>query len=111
MSENAIPAQSSTHLSAKLFKIAAVLEAMSWIGLLIGMFFKWIVESTERGVQIMGPIHGALFVAYLATCTWAAVVHKWPAKQFLVGLLSSIPPLMTLWFEKHAERTGLLRLR
>ena len=39
---------------------------------------------------------------------WAAAAHKWTGKQTVLGLVSSIPPLMTLWFEKHAERAGIL---
>lgn len=98
----------TTHPSAKLFKVAAVLEALSWIGLLTGMFFKWILETTEKGVQIMGPIHGGMFVLYVISCLWVAMVHKWTPKHLVLGLVSAVPPLMTLWFEKHAERHGLL---
>lgn len=108
MSELSATAPSSVHPSAKVFKVAAVLEALSWVGLLIGMFFKWVLDTTEKGVQIMGPIHGTLFVVYLVSTLWAASSHKWTAKQTLLGLVSSIPPLMTLWFEKHAEKTGMV---
>lgn len=108
MSELSITAPSSVHPSAKVFKVAAVLEALSWLGLLIGMFFKWVLDTTEKGVQIMGPIHGALFMFYVISTLWAASAHKWTGKQTVLGLVSSIPPLMTLWFEKHAERAGIL---
>lgn len=97
------------HLSAKLFKLAAVLEAVSWAILLTGMFFKWIVQNTEIGVQIGGPIHGAMFMIYVAVTFWASQVHRWDAKKLVLGLVSAVPPFMTLWFEKHAEKEGLLR--
>lgn len=109
MTESALP--QSTHASARVFKIAAVLEALSWIGLLIGMFFKWVLETTERGVQIMGPVHGAMFIIYVISTLWASSTHKWTPRQTLLGLVSSVPPLMTLWFEKHAEKSGLLARR
>lgn len=99
----------ATHPSAKLFKIAAIAEAISWIGLLIGMFFKWVVKSSEIGVKIFGPIHGGVFMFFVVSCLWVAFTHKWSAKHLVLGLLSSIPPLATLWFEKYAERHGLLR--
>lgn len=108
MSEPSITAPSSVHPSAKVFKVTAVLEALSWLGLLIGMFFKWVLDTTEKGVQIMGPIHGTLFMFYVISTLWAASAHKWTGKQTVLGLVSSIPPLMTLWFEKHAERAGIL---
>lgn len=100
---------SSPHPSATVFKIAAIAEAFSWVGLLIGMFFKWIVKSTEMGVKVFGPIHGGIFVLYVISCFWVASAHKWSPKSLVLGLVSSVPPLMTLWFEKHAERDGLLR--
>ncbi len=96
------------HPSAKAFKVVAIAEAFSWAGLLVGMFFKWIVQSTELGVRIFGPIHGGIFVAYVVSCFWAASVHKWSVKHLVLGLVSSIPPFMTVWFERFAERHGLL---
>ena len=56
------------------FRVVAVAEALSWAGLLIGMFFKYVVIEHEIGVQVFGPVHGAIFVAYVAVtlATWGA---------------------------------------
>lgn len=93
------------------FKITSFAEALSWIGLLIGMFFKWIVQSGDVGVRVFGPIHGTIFVLYVISLIWVSVARKWPAKEALLGLVSSVPPLMTLWFERRAARRGLLAER
>ncbi|GAB3498787.1 DUF3817 domain-containing protein [Flexivirga lutea] len=93
---------------AKAFKIAAFAEAVSWIGLLIGMFFKWVVQSGDLGVRVFGPIHGTIFVLYVVSLLAVSVSHKWPAKESLLGLVSSVPPLMTVWFERRCERRGAL---
>ena len=98
----------AVHPSAKAFKVAAIAEACSWVGLLIGMFFKWVLDVSEIGVKVFGPIHGAIFICYVLVCLWAASVHKWTIKQLALGLVSSIPPFMTIWFERFAERHGLL---
>lgn len=109
MSEAVSPAQSQPAApSARAFKIAAIVEAVSWLGLLIGMFFKWVVQSTEVGVKVFGPIHGVVFLCYVFSTLWAGRNHRWTVKELLVGLLSSIPPFMTIWFEKRAESKGLL---
>lgn len=100
------PAQLST--PARAFRIIALAEALSWLGLLIGMFFKWVVQSTEIGVKIFGPIHGTIFILYVLATLWTARAHRWSRGQVLLGLASSIPPFMTFWFERRAERTGLL---
>ena len=88
----------------RVFRVTAFAEAMSWTGLLVGMFFKYVTESGELGVKIFGPIHGALFVAYLAAALWAARVERWSLPRTAVALLSSIPPLTTLLFERWVTR-------
>lgn len=93
---------------ALLFKIAAFAEGVSWLGLLIGMFFKWIVQSGDLGVRIFGPIHGTIFVLYVVSLIAVSWTHKWSPKESLLGLVSSVPPLMTVWFERRAQRRGAL---
>jgi integral membrane protein len=93
---------------ATAFRVAAVAEACSWVGLLAGMFVKWILETSEVGVQIFGPIHGAVFVAYVLVTLVAARVLRWSAGTTLLALAASVPPLVTIWFERWATRTGAL---
>ena len=90
------------------FRVVAVAEACSWAGLLIGMFFKYVVVHDEIGVQVFGPIHGALFVAYVVVTVLVARRYCWRLPTTLLALAVSIPPLATLWFERRARRTGLL---
>ena len=47
------------------FRVVAVAEALSWLGLLTGMFFKYVVDAGEQGVQMFGPIHGTVFLTYV----------------------------------------------
>lgn len=91
-----------------IFRVVAIAEAFSWLGLLIGMFFKYVVKNTEAGVTIFGPIHGGIFVAYVLATLWTARVFRWDIRTLLWGLLSSIPPFFTVVFEKWADRRGLL---
>lgn len=86
------------------FRIVAIAEALSWLGLLIGMFFKYIVVHDPIGVKIMGPIHGALFVAYIV-CTLDAMTQlKKSPGVMLIGLVAAVPPFTTLWFERWVLR-------
>ena len=94
--------------AAIAFRIVAVAEACSWIGLLIGMFVKYVPETTELGVKIFGPIHGGIFVAYVVVAVLAARVLRWNAGTTLLALAASVPPLATLWFDRWATRTGRL---
>lgn len=93
---------------ARLFRIAAVAEACSWAGLLVGMFFKYVVVHDEIGVRVFGWVHGAFFLAYLVVAVVAAWSLGWGRWTLLLALVASVPPLATLWFERWATRTGRL---
>lgn len=92
-----------------LFRVVSVVEAFSWLGLLIGMFFKWILKTSDIGVTIFGPIHGGVFVLYLVITLLVARSQRWPMFwTTALALGASIPPFCTLWFETWAQRTGRL---
>lgn len=93
-----------------LFRIVAVAEALSWAGLLIGMFLKYVVEAGhEGGVPVLGMIHGVMFVLYVLTCLLARRAFGWGRKTTLLALASAIPPFCTYVFEVAADKRGLLR--
>lgn len=99
--------------AARAFRIVAVAEACSWVGLLVGMVFKYLVVGPDGvgddiGVKVFGPIHGALFLAYVAITLLTARVFRWDLRTLVIGLVASIPPLATLWFERWARHTGRL---
>ncbi|MFD3511177.1 DUF3817 domain-containing protein [Nocardia sp. NPDC058666] len=104
---------------AKRFRLFAIAEAISWIGLLIGMAFKWIPFFLDKlgvltdpqwvvGVKIFGPVHGTIFVGYLIVTLVVSRELEWTRRTLLLALGASVPPLATVWFERWAERTGQL---
>lgn len=92
--------------SRTLFRGVAIAEACTWAGLLVGMFVKYVPETTEVGVQVFGPLHGVAFIAYCLTTVVVAVDRRWGAGRTVVGLLCSIPPFATLAFEWYVEKRG-----
>ncbi|WP_200936609.1 DUF3817 domain-containing protein [Rhodococcus sp. Leaf278] len=95
--------------TATRFRFIAVLEAFTWLGLLIGMAFKYIpADGNEIGVKIFGPIHGGVFVVYLVIAVLTAVKLKWDVKATLLALVAAFPPFGTVIFEIWAARTGRL---
>lgn len=97
--------------TVRLFLLVATAEAISWAGLLIGMYVKYVADGGERGVQIFGPIHGGIFVAYVVLTLLVARLQRWSVRVILVALVCSIPPFATLVFEWWAARTGRLTSR
>jgi integral membrane protein len=94
--------------AATAFRIAAVAEALSWVGLLAGMFVKWVLQTSEVGVQVFGPIHGGIFVAYGVLALVAGRALRWTPTTLLLALAASVPPLATIWLERWATRSGRL---
>ncbi|GAB3073621.1 MULTISPECIES: DUF3817 domain-containing protein [unclassified Phycicoccus] len=91
-----------------LFRRLAVAEAVTWALLLTGMVLKYGTRTTELGVQVFGMVHGVVFIAYCLTTVFVAVNQRWSARLTLLGLVSAVPPFMTVWFDRRAERRGRL---
>jgi integral membrane protein len=90
------------------FRTVAIAEAFSWAGLLVGMLVKHVLKLTEVGVQVFGPIHGAIFVAYLVSILVVRKPLGWDVKTVLLAAVASVPPFATLAFELWADRRGRL---
>ena len=91
-----------------LFRLVAVAEALSWLGLLAGMYVKYVPATSELGVQVFGPIHGGIFVAYVVGTLVVRRVLRWDLRTTFLALAASVPPLTTVLFERWATRTGRL---
>lgn len=89
-----------------VFRTFAVTEAITWLGLLAGMFVKYVVGTTEAGVQVAGPIHGVAFIAFCLATVVISIDQRWSRRRMVLGLLSAVPPLMTIWFDRHVEKAG-----
>jgi integral membrane protein len=98
----------STSAVIRAFRFLAVAEAFSWAALLTGMYFKWIARTTELGVEIAGPVHGALFIGYglAALVLWR--LQRWPFAVALFAGISAVVPFATVMFERWAGRRGHL---
>jgi integral membrane protein len=92
----------------KLFRGVAVAEAITWALLLVGMFLKYVTETTELGVRVFGMVHGIVFVAYGVTTVLVAVDQRWSPRRTALGLAAAVPPFCTVWFDRYAEKRGLL---
>ena len=92
----------------RLFSIVALLEGITWAGLLMGMFLKYTTKTTELGVAIFGPLHGIVFISYVVVTVMAAVRLRWPIWATLIALVAAVPPLVTVPMEIWFKRRGLL---
>lgn len=78
--------------SIKVFKIISVLEAISFLVLLlIAMPLKYIWDMPEM-VRIVGMAHGVLFVLYVIGAYWMYEKLNWSFKTLMIVVLCSILP-------------------
>ena len=90
------------------YRYAALAEAVTWTLLLIGMFLKYVTETTDLGVTIAGGLHGLVFLFFCVATVVVAVDQRWTFPRLLFGLTAAIPPLATVPFERWAVRRGLV---
>jgi integral membrane protein len=91
-----------------LFRRVAIAEAVTWALLLTGMFLKYVTETTELAVRVFGMAHGVVFIAYCLVTLLVGIDQRWSRSRVLLGLVSAVPPFLTVWFDRYAERRGAL---
>lgn len=95
--------------TAGRFRLVALAEAVTWVGLLTGMYFKYIGSPrTEIGVQVFGMAHGIVFMAFVVAAALTGRVYSWRVGTWLLALVASIVPLGSVAFVAWADRTGNL---
>ncbi|MEP7333843.1 MAG: DUF3817 domain-containing protein [Terracoccus sp.] len=91
-----------------LYRRIAVAEVVTWTLLLIGMAAKYVTKTTDLGVRVFGLAHGVVFIAFCLVTLLLWVNQKWSPRTALLGLLSAVPPFLTVWWERRLERSGRL---
>jgi integral membrane protein len=91
------------------FRVVALAEAVSWVGLLVGMYFKYLgTPRTEIGVKVFGMAHGLIFIAFVITALFAGMAFDWAVSTWLLALLAGIVPLGSVIFLIWADRSARL---
>ena len=94
--------------AGRLFAVAAIIEGITWTGLLLGMWLKYGLDGSHMWVWLFGRLHGAAFLFYLVVTVFVGARLRWPAWALLLALLAAIPPLVTVPLEMWFRRSGRL---
>ena len=92
----------------RFFTFFAIAETVTWTLLLIGMFLKYVTQTTEVGVRIGGGIHGFIFICFVIAVIGVGASQQWSKRRIATGLGSAIIPYATIPFERSVEKTGSL---
>lgn len=91
-----------------LYSRIALAEVVTWALLLLGMVLKYVTRTTELGVKVFGLVHGVAFIAFCLVTVLLWVTQRWTVREGVLGLLSAVPPFLTVWWERRLERRGRL---
>ena len=93
-------------------RIVAVLEATSFLALLVATYIKY-SDDAPGGVQVLGPVHGALFLAYVFLALNLRPHAGWSNRTTLLVLLGAVLPfggfVVDRWLLAPAQRPATRR--
>ena len=88
----------------RTFRVVAILEATSFLLLLVATYVKYGHEE-PAGVQILGPIHGVLFLAYVALALNVGSRSGWSVRTTVMVLAGGVVPaggyLVDRWLRRE----------
>jgi integral membrane protein len=97
-------------MNLRSFKYIALIEATSFLLLLVASYVKR-ASDHPLGVEILGPIHGLLFVAYVVMALAVREFAGWNGKQTLLILLGAILPFGGYVVDGWINRNNVEELR
>lgn len=75
----------------RTFRLVAIAEATSFLLLLAATVVKY-ADGQPAGVKVLGPLHGALFLAYVFLALGLARELAWPTRTTALVLLGAVLP-------------------
>ena len=82
-------------MSLRNFRILSIAEAVSWL-CLIGASILKRTHDFENATQIMGPIHGIIFLVYAGAVLYVRDDLKWSGGRTILALVAALVPLGTV---------------
>jgi integral membrane protein len=90
--------------------IAWIVGVVLLILVLVGMPLKYLGDN-DTVVAVVGPIHGFLFMVYLALTFDLGRRARWPLTRMLVVMLAGTIPFFSFWAERKVTRSWIPEAR
>ncbi|GGT57696.1 putative membrane protein YdzA [Actinomadura citrea] len=88
----------------RAFRFVSVAEAFSFLLLLlVAMPLKYGADA-PIGVQVMGPVHGVLFMAYVGLVFLVREQLGWDLGRTVLALGAAVLPVAPFFVERHWTR-------
>ncbi|MGH2906942.1 MAG: DUF3817 domain-containing protein [Solirubrobacterales bacterium] len=96
-------------MTVRNFRYLALAEAISFLILIVFSVIKN-TGGSEAGVQVMGPIHGLLFIGYIAMALGLRAAASWSGKVTFWILVGAVLPfggfVVDWWLGRNAPATA-----
>lgn len=86
------------------FRVVAVIEAVSYLCLIAASIVKRTTDSTDL-VPVIGPIHGVIFLVYLALALTLRPRLRWDLRTTILIVVAAVIPLGGIVVEQRVART------
>lgn len=90
-------------MNIRNFRYVALIEATSFLLLLVASYVKHF-QDEPLGVEVLGPVHGLLFVAYVVFALMLRDPMGWNAKTTLLILAGAVVPFGGYFVDRWLER-------
>lgn len=84
-------------------RLVAFLEGVSFLLLLAAMPFKYLYAQ-PIGVRVLGPVHGVLFVLFVAALLRVATLQEWKFGRSVAAFAASLVPFGTFVLDRALRR-------
>ena len=94
----------------RLLRRVSIAEGTSFLVLLVASVVKR-TQGSEVGVEVLGPLHGILFIAYVLIIVFSWRLIGWTLFRMIGAILLGIVPFGAFWVERAwlRERPDHLR--
>jgi integral membrane protein len=86
--------------------IAWIVGVVLLVLVLVGMPVKYL-DHDDTVVALVGPIHGFLFMVYLALTFDLARRAKWTFGRMVLVMLAGTIPFLSFWAERKVSRSWI----
>lgn len=81
-------------------RLLSVTEAVSYLALLVATAVKQ-TGGTEAGVTVLGPIHGVLYLVFVAAIVWRQEALEWPWPKAFTAMIIGALPFGGFWLDRN----------
>ena len=87
-------------MNLRTFRLVALIEGTTFLALLVASIVKRVADQPV-GVEILGPIHGVAFLAYVGMVFIFRSELRWNWKTTGLALVLSMIPFGGFWVERN----------